>query len=236
MTTNAIDAPTRTAARLAGAAFLAAMALVVVSNYAINFRLLVPGDAVATARNILAHESLFRLNLVCNLAYAATLVVLLAALYTILKPAGRTLALAAAGFRLVAALMWGLTALHSLGALRLLGDAAYLQAFQPAQLQALARVQLASSYDAYYVGLPFWALASTACGWLWFRSGYIPKALALSGVAASAWGVLCAAAFLAVPHFDRMVGASWYDLPLALFEITLGLWLLFKGLRPSAVA
>lgn len=236
MTSDALDEPRRKAARLAGVALLFAMALVIVSNYAISFRLIVPGNAAETARNILAHELLFRLNIACNLVYAATTLALLVALYVILSPVNRGLALVAALCRLIVALMWCATSLDTLGALRLLKDTALQPLFQAEQLQALSRLHLAAGYDAYYIGLPFWALSAALCGCLWITSRYIPRGLAVFGLLASSWGVFCAFAFLVVPHFDKMVGASWYDLPLALFEITLGFWLLFRGLRHSEAA
>ena len=235
MTLNTIDESQRKAARVAGFAFLFAMAIVVLANYGISFRLIVPGNAADTARNIMAHETLFRINIACNLIYVVTVVVLLAALYVILKPVDRNLALVAAFCRLVYALMWVVTALNMLGALRLLGDAAYLPVFEADQLQTLARLQLDTSYDAYYVGLPFWTLASTVCSYLWLKSRYIPRALAAFGVISSAWCVMCAFAFIVFPNFQNTVHPQWFDLPMVIFEMTLGFWLLLKGLRPSGI-
>ena len=97
----------------------------------------------------------------------ANVVVLLAALYVILKPVGRILALIGALFRMVFAVLWLLATLNLLGALRLLGTALYLQAFQPDHVQALARLQIAANFDDYYVGLPFFGLAATICALLW---------------------------------------------------------------------
>ena len=236
MTISTVDESQRKAARVVGFTLLFAMAIVVLANYGINFRLIVPGNASETARNIMAHETLFRINIACDLIYVMSVVVLLAALYVILKPVDRTLALVAAFCRLVFALMWGVTALNMLGALRLLGDAAYLPVFKADQLQTLARLHLAESFDAYYVGLPFFGLASTVCSYLWFKSRYIPRALAAFGVISSAWCVICAFAFIAFPNFDETVGLSWFDVPMVIFEMALGLWLLLKGLRPSGVA
>ena len=233
MTLGTIDASQRKAARVAGFAFLFGMATVVIANYGISFRLIVPGNAAQTAGNILAHETLFRLNIACDLIYVVSVVVLLAALYVIQKPAGRNLALVATFFRLVFALMWGAAALDMLTTLRLLGDASYLRVFEAGQLQALARVQISAGFDAYYAGLPFWGLASTACSWLWLKSRYIPRSLAAFGVIASAWCVLCAFAYLIHPGFANTVGLSWFDEPMVMFEIAVGCWLLFKGLRPQ---
>ncbi len=233
MAHSAIDKSQRKAARVAGFTFLSAVAIVVLANYGISFRLSVPGSAVDTARNIMAHETLFRLNIACNLIYLVNVGVLLTALYVILKPVNRNLALIATFCRLVVALMWGVTALNMLGALRLLGDAAYLPVFKADQLQTLARLQLSSSYDAYYVGLPFWGLASTVCSFLWFQSNLIPRALAAFGVLSSAWCVICAFAFIVFPHFDETVHPGWFDSPMVIFEMALGFWLLVKGLRQT---
>ena len=210
-----------------------AIATVVLANYGIAFRLIVPGNAADTARNIMAHETLFRINIACNLFYVMNVVVLLAALYVVLQPVSPGLALVAAFCRLVYGLMWGVTALNMLGALRLLGDAAYLPVFGADQLQTLARLHI--SIDAYYVGLPFWGLASTLCSYLWFKSRYIPRALAALGMISSAWCVICAFAFIIFPEFETTINAYWFDMPLVIFEMALGLWLVFKGLGPSGI-
>jgi len=236
MTLSIIDEPQRKAARVAGFTFLFSTAIVILANFGINFRLIVPGNAVDTARNIMAHETLFRFNIVCNLIYVVTIVAMVAALYVTLGAVHRNLALVAAFCRLVFAVMWGVTALNSLGTLRLLGDVAYLQVFGVDQLQSLARLHIASNYDAYYVGLPFWGVASTVCGYLWFKSGYIPRALSAFGVTSSAWCVICAFAYLVLPNFSKTVGLWWFDMPMVLFELGAGYWLLFKGLKPSGIA
>src|SRR5438309_3050384 len=195
MTTN-IDNSQRTAAKVAGIAGLLAFILVVFGNYVLLNPLIIPRDAVQTARNILAHQTQFRIALTCFIAYGIGSIVLLSALYMILAPVNRTLALTGASFRFVFAILWLIAPLNSLAALRLLGDATYLKVFEPDRLQALARVQLAGSFDDYYVGLPFFGLAATVCAWLWLNSNYIPKGLAIFGVIASACGVLCAFVYL----------------------------------------
>jgi hypothetical protein len=127
-------------------------------------------------------------------------------------------------------LFWGLFALDLLGALRLLGDTPYLRVLQPAQLQTLARLDIAAGLDDYYVGLPFFGLAATLSAVLWFKSRYLPRALSAFGVVASAWCVVCAFVFLAFPGFDKIVNAYWFDSPMALFELIVSLWLVTRGL------
>jgi hypothetical protein len=233
MTITNIDNAQRTAAKVAGTAGLLAFVLVVFGNYVLLEPLVIPRNAADTARNILAHQTQFRVALTCFIAYGIGSVVLLSALYVILAPVNRGLALTGALFRLVFAILWLIAPLNSLAALRLLGDATYLKVFEPDRLQALARVQLAGSFDDYYVGLPFFGLAATVCAWLWLKSNYIPRGLSIFGVIASAWCVLCAFIFLIFPHFNKIVNDYIFDSPMALFELIVSFWLLLKGLKSA---
>ena len=233
MTVRNIDNSQRTAAKVAGISGLLTVAIVVFANYVLLNPLIVPGNAVETARNIVAHETQFRITAVCFLIYSAGVVVLLAALYLILRPVNQGLALVGALFRLVFALLWLLTTLNMLGALRHLGSASYLQVFEAHRLQTLARLHLAANFDDYYAGLPFFGLAATVCSYLWLKSNYIPKSLSIFGLISSAWCVVCALVFLIFPHFNKTVNDYWFDSPMALFELALSLWLLFKGLKLS---
>jgi hypothetical protein len=232
MTSNAIDQSQRKAAKVAGFTFLFAIAIVIFSNYSVNFRFIIPDNAVDTAHNIMAHETLFRINIVSNLIYLVTLIVMFTSLYVILKPVNKNLALAATFFRLLYALMWGFLAINTLAAIRLLGDASYLPVFEANQLLTLSRLHLSSSWDAYYIGLPFWGLASAVCSFLFFKSRYIPRSLAVFGIVSSVWCVFCGFTFLIFPDFGETVNLYLFDMPLVIFEIILGFWLLFKGLKP----
>ena len=228
---NKIDDSHRVAAKVAGISGLLAVVIVIFGNYVLLGPLVVPGKAYETAQNFVAHSTQVRVALICFLTYGLSVVVLLAALYVILRPVDRLLALIGALLRLVFALLWLLTTLNLLGALRLVGNAPYLQALEGDHLQVLARVQIAASFDDYYVGLPFFALAATVCSYLWFKSGYIPRSLAAFGVVASAWCVICAFVFLVFPSFDKTINAYWFDSPMAIFELILSAWLLFKGIQ-----
>ncbi len=74
-------------------------------------------------------------------------------------------------------------------------------------------------------------MSATVIGWLWLKSGYIPKALALFGFVSAAWCALCTFAYIISPAFSDLVNLWWFDTPLAIFDIVLSFWLLFKGLR-----
>src|SRR5438552_9627766 len=216
MTTRTIDNSQRTAAKVAGVAGLLGFGLVVFGNYVLLEPLIVPRNAADTARNMLAHQTQFRVALTCFIAYGIGAIVLLTALYVVLAPVNRGLALAGALFRLVFVMLWLIAPLNSLAALRLLGDASYLKVFELDRLQALARVQIAGSFDDYYVCLPFFGLVVIVCAYLWLSSKYIPRGLSIFGVISSAWCVLCAFVYLIFPNFNKIVNDYIFDSPMDL--------------------
>ena len=236
MTITAIDQSQSAAAKIAGLAGLLSLPFVLVANFGIYQRLTVAGDAAQTARNIIANEGVFRVAIACNLLYAAGLIVLVPAFYVILRPVDKNLALIAAFWRFVYALMWIRIILNMFDALRLLGGAKYLGVFGPGQMPALAKAYLSAGGDDYYVGLLFWSLAATVCGYLWLKSRYIPRPFAAFGLIASAWCVLCTLFFIIDPGFEKLVNLWWFDSPMALFEIALSVSLLIRGLEPRALS
>ena len=236
MTISMPDESQQKAARIAGLAYVLTFVIVVFANFAIFMRLNVPGDAAATARSLLAHEGQFRIYMALDLVSCIVSVVLLAALYVLLAPVNRGLAVAAAFFRLVFVLMWTLATAAQYFALRIFQGTHYLSVFQTSQLEALGKLFLGCSFETYYVGLPFWAVASTVCSYVWLRSRQIPGWLAWWGVISSAWCVLTALAFIAIPNFDTWVNPWVFDSAMALFEIAVGAWLMVRGVGPRAAA
>lgn len=230
MVSSVIDQSQQNAAKIAGFTLIFAIAIVVISNYSVTFRYIV-ADAAETAENIITYKRAFRFNIFCNLIYLVTLILMSTSLYVILKPVNKNFAMAAVFTRFVYALIWAIMAINTFNAFRLLGNAAYLPAFDEGQLQALSKLHLTSSWDAYYVGLPFWGLASMICSFLLFKSKYIPKTLAVFGIISSAWCVFCAFTYLIFPEYGETVHIGLFDVPMIIFEITLGFWLLIKGLK-----
>ena len=74
------------------------------------------------------------------------------------------------------------------------------------------------------------------CFSLFYKSNYIPRALAAAGAISSAWCVVSALAFIIIPGFEKTVNLYWLDTPLGHSELALGSWLLFKGIRPRGTA
>jgi hypothetical protein len=231
------------AAKIAGAAYLLTYAPVY-SWLFVYPKLFVAGDVARTASNIMAHAQLFRVTIILNLLTVAGCVILNVALYELLAPVHRSLARLAAFWRLVEQAVYGAITVSSFVVLSVLSGADYLKAFEPRQLQALARLLLGAGSSGFWVAMFFLSLGSTIYCYLLVRSRYIPRALAYSGLVASALGVLGLFSYFLFPAFIMASFAAVRALPaaglalLALilvpifsFEFTIGLWLLVKGVR-----
>lgn len=231
-----IEPSQRTAARIVGLAYLLALPPGVFAELFVLGRLIVHDDAAQTARNILAHERLFRLGIASNLGVFALDVVLITALYVTLRPVHRGLALLALLWRLIETMTLVSTTFNDFTVLRVLGGAAYLRAFGTEPLQALARLAISAHGATYNVGLFFAGLGSSVFCWLWFKSAYMPRLLAAWGVFASALMGACALTFIVFPEVANVVTIGYFGGPIFAFELTAGAWLLFRGIRPPAAA
>ncbi len=220
----------RSAARVAGLFYVLMMFTGLFGELYLRSPRIVPDDAVQTAKNVAGAEHLFRLGIVAGLVTAVGDVVLLWALYVVLKPVNKNLALLAAFWRLGECFMFGVVALNEFAALRFLGDASYLHTFNTEQTQALARLFLTFHHPGGQIAIVFFALGSTLFGYLWFKSGYIPRVLSALGIAASVAVGAVTLINLVVPNFESAVGPAYW-IPIALFEVVLGFWLLIRGIR-----
>jgi hypothetical protein len=227
-----IGSEQRTAATVAAIAYLVTLVTLVFATFGIQVRLIVPDNATETARNVLAHEQLFRVGIACYVMYCAGLIVFLTALYEILKPVSPILALLATFWRLIYAVTWVVVIVNLFSGLQLLSGAEYLQVFESGRLQALASLHFGNNSTVFYLGFLFYAMASTICAYLWFKSHYIPRALAAFGVLSSTFCAACVLAFIISPDFATVVNPWLYDPPMDIFEFVTSVWLLFKGLSP----
>ena len=236
MTIGTIDESQRKAARVVGFAYLFALPPAIFAEFYVRAHLIAFGDAAQTARNITANERLFRLGAASNLTVFAIDVVLIIALYVVLMPVNRSLALLATGWGLIETATLVFVTLRDFEVLRILSGADYLQAFEASRLQALARLSLSAHADAYNVGLVLAGLRSTAFCYLWFKSRFIPTALAVWGMVASVLMGASAFLFIVFPELTKLVSVAFYGAPIFFFELTMGLWLLLKGLPFSGAA
>lgn len=227
MTDQTADNSPQVYARICGALYLY---IIVAGIFAesVRSKLIVSADAAATARNIMANESLFRLAFSGELLHLACDVAVAVLLYVLLRPVNRNIALLAAFMRLASDIVLAVASLSHLAALRLLENTSYLASFEPGQLQSLALLALKLHGSAYAISLVFFGFACLALGHLVFRAGYLPRTLGvLLGIAGVCYLVDSFTLFLAPALSSALFPAIF--LPVLVAELGLALWLIVKG-------
>ncbi len=234
MTNTTTEAAQSRAARLAGAMYLISMATAIFGESFIRGSLIVRGDATHTAQNIIGSERLFRIGIATDLATFTGVVVLIWALYVLLRPVDRNLALLAVLLRLVEVSIHYVSILFSLVALGFLNGADYLSTFDASQLHSLARVAISAQGAGLNLGFVLVGLGSAVFAYLLLRSGYVPKALAAWGVFSSLLLTTSAVLLIVFPALGPVQLATM--VPMGIYEVTLGFWLLLKGANIQSIS
>jgi hypothetical protein len=191
--------------------------------------LVVRGDPAQTAQNIIDAERFFRLGIASDVVCYTAVLIATWALYVLLRSVDRNLAGLAVLLRLMELALHFNVTTQSLTALRLLGGADYLAAIDPAELQAFAQLAIGVQGAGMNTGFVLLGLGSAVFAHLFFKSGYIPRLLAGLGVFAS---LLLAAYAFTIIVFPKAAALQIVPmLPMGIYEIGLGLWLLFRGAR-----
>jgi hypothetical protein len=232
-TTATIEPGQQTTARLVGFLYLFAMALSIFGEAFVRGRMIVPRDAVQTATNIAASETLFRLSIVTDLLLYVCDIVLFWGLYVILKRINQNAVMLATFMRIVETAILAVTTLTAFIALRLLGGGSYLDVIETAQLQALARAFLSVYGIGLSIGFVFLGLGSAVFSYVWLKSRYIPRALAWLGIFGSLILSIFSLATMVYPRVWEVMGMV-YMMPMGLYEVGLGFWLLIKGIQAPA--
>jgi hypothetical protein len=214
----------QTYARIAGILFLISVVAGGFGEFYVPSKIMVPGDASATAQNIVASNGLFRLGFAAYFVEALCDITLTLIFYVLFRPTHKELALLASFFRIVSTATFAAAELFAFATLHILG-ADYLKSFSPDQVNAIALLSL----KLYGIGagffMVFYGVAAILHGWLIFRSTYLPKAL----------GVLLALAGLGfVARSFLLVLAPAYAgpfllLPMSIAGLSLTVWFLVKG-------
>jgi len=225
-----IDDSQRTWARVIGVSYFVALFIGIFAEFYVTGRVLVYENAVETARNIIEHERLVRLGTAANLIGMCIDVVLITGLYVVLRSVNRGIALLAISFRILETAFLMIAALTDFNVLRLLSGAGYLSVIESNQLASLARLSISAHADAYRIALLLFGLGSSLFGYLWLESRFIPRAFALWGIGASAITGAAALTLMVFPEFRDWLTVYVYAAPIFLFELTMGLWLMIKGL------
>ncbi len=219
-------------ARTGGIAYLIIIVAGALGELFIRNTLIVTGDAAATANNIAASPLLWRIGIAGDLFMHVCDVVVILALYTLLKPVNKNLALLAVLFNLIQTAVLVANKMNLLMPLFLSGSEDYLKAFNPQQLQALTYISVKAHGYGFGVGLIFFGFTCLIEGYLILKSGFFPRILGVLMQIAGLCYLLNSFAMILAPGFSNLIFPTVL-IPSFIGELSLCLWLIVKGVNVS---
>lgn len=216
-------------ARMAGILYLVYMVFHIVAGAIGRNRLFVFGDAAATAQNIMASELQFRISLMVDLLGAVLFVLAAWALYVLLKPVNKNIALLFLLLNMGGVTVYSINLVNQVAALLLLSSTDYLGVFQTDQQQALAMLSLYIYSNGYMIAQIFFGAWVFPLGYLVFKSGFLPRILGVVLMIHCFTWLSYVLLFFLFPDFTAITYVSWLLGFIAEFGLTL--WLLIMGAR-----
>ncbi len=230
MANRTVESSPQVYARIGGALYLAIIVLGAFAEGFVADKVIVTGNAAATAHNIIASPMLWHLSVAGDLIVAICAVPLLWIEYLLLRPVNTQLVVLAVLFNLVSLAVEAVSKLFLIAVLPTLANGEYLKAFDPQQLQILANLALKSHDIAFNIALIFFGCTCLVNGYLILKSGYFPKLIGiLMQVAGWSYLTACFAALFAPAVSDVISPAIL--LPPLIGESSFCLWLLVKGVN-----
>jgi hypothetical protein len=222
----------QTYARTGGVLYLIIIAAGMFGELFARGPLIISGNAAATASHISDSVSLWRAGIAGDIVMHMCDIGVMLVFYVLLSPVNRNVALFALLSNLVQTSVLVANKLNLLIPVFLLGDAEYLKALPPQQLQALAYVSLKTHDHGFGLGLIFFGMTCIAFGYLIIRSGYLPKVLGMGMQLAGVCYIINSFVLILFPELaPRLFPAIL--LPPFVAELSMALWLLVKGVNLS---
>ena len=225
--------PLKKAARIAGAIYLSMVITGPFTLLYIPAKLIVRGNAAATADNILTHETLFRLGIVGDLFTPVIFICLGIALYRLLSGVNKTWASLMVAFVVISSTVGFLNVLNNIAALTLFHGTDFLAVLEKSQRDALGYLFIRLHSQGNLINEIFWGLWLFPFGLLVFRSGFLPRFIGVwLMVNCFGWVVLSITALFFPPYYETAFRMAQ---PVLFGELVIMLWLLIKGAKvPTA--
>ena len=230
MATNKDEISPQVYARIGGLAYLIIIVAGALGEMFIRNKLIVSGDATATANNIAASPLLWRMGIAGDLLMHVCDLVVGMVYYFLFKRVNKNLALLALLFGIIQTAVLVANKMNLVMPMFLLGDAAYLKTFDPHQLQALAYIAVKAHSYGFGIGLIFFGFECLIDGYLIFKSGFLPKFLGTFIVVAGLCYLTNSFAMIISPQLANRLYPAILA-PAFIGELSMCLWLIVKGVN-----
>ena len=219
---------TKATARRAGVIYFVFSIVAIIGEFLIP-SFMVAGDAAATARNIMADQLTYRIDILIGFVTLIIFIFLVATLYKLLKDVGRGPALLMVLLVSIGIAFSIANLFNKFVPLVLLSGAEYLSVFTKPQLEAFSLSVLKIHGSAAALSTAFWGLWLFPFGILVIKSGFIPRIFGISVMAAGFAYLTSAITSIVLPEFRPLI--SRVMMPLYIGEVPIIFWLLIKGAR-----
>ena len=232
MNTRAAEISPGAYARIGGIAYLIIIVAGLLGEMFVRNAMIVSGEPAATSGNIIASPLLWRLGIAGDLIMHVCDAIVMLVLYVLLRTVNRNLALLALIFNLIQTAVLVANKMNLLMPLFLLGDANYLKAFDPKQLQALAYLSVKAHGYGFGIGLIFFGFVCLVNGYLIFKSGFFPKVIGVLMQIAGLGYLINSFALILAPSLENAIFPAIL-IPPFIGELSLCLWLIIKGVNST---
>ena len=215
----------QTYARAAGVLFLLSIIGGAFGEFYVPSKLIVSGDATATAHNIVTMNSMFRLGFAGYLLEAICDISLTLVFYVLLKPVNRNIALLAAFFGLVATSVFAGGELFFFGSSLILSGTDFMKTFTPDQINSLAMLSLKFYGLCAGIFMAFYGIGAVIRGYLMYRSGFLPRFLGALFMLAGVGFIARNFVLVLAPAYE----SDFFLAPMPIAGVALTVWMLVKG-------
>jgi hypothetical protein len=226
-------------AGIAGFMFLCGLLVPTLNWVFVLSKFPVAENVIATSRNIIENEFLFRINIINELITVIVIIVLASSLYIILKPVNKNLALLTLFLKLIEATLWAVLALGHFIALQILNGQTSLTVFNPEPVLALVGTFINVHISLTAVPGVFSGLNLMIFSYLLFKSKYVPSILAAFGILSYVLVFIYDSLIILSPGYASILIVQIIcSSPICFFQLIIGIWLLFRGIKiqqPDAV-
>ena len=236
MTNQTLDVSLRKIGRIVGLLFLLTLMIPILNWTLVFSKFIVPENAINTAHNIVNNEFLFRIGIINDLISSAVAIALAVGLYIILKSVNKNLAIFALFIKFMEAILWAIMTLGNYVNLLILKGQTSLTAGESGQIQTIVGLSLNAHMSKTAIAGVFLGLSSMIFFYLLFKSKLVPKILAGFGFISYTLIFFYDSITILLPNYSDILVIqmiAWG--PSIIFQITIGFWLLIKGISVESI-